>query len=338
MAPPNRRNAPDLTAQLKSAPQEFGFFQAVRLMILAGPERDGSLPPGIRFRTPATLAFPPSELAAWGAHPADPRLEEVTVSFLGLTGPMGVLPASYTEWLMERRWLHRDGAAHAFLDLFVHRILLLFYEAWRKGRFHFHWEQARKGGLFRQALALLGLPAHRTLSQAAASPGTAPCPRTLIPLAGILARHPLPASCLEGILGAVFRTPIRVQSFRGRWMPIPLEEGSRLGRGSSCLGRETFLGARQWDRQTKVQILAGPIPSGSFSSFLPGGAAFRDLGQWVSRTQGPGLAWDLALQPSTGALPRPFLGSPALRLGFDSFLRTRERTTLARPIRFRLQP
>jgi type VI secretion system protein ImpH len=33
--------------------------------------------------------------------------------------------------LLERRAVYRDDAAHAFLDIFSHRMTTLFYEAWQ---------------------------------------------------------------------------------------------------------------------------------------------------------------------------------------------------------------
>src|SRR5258708_37705844 len=95
--------------KLLDEPYRFGFFQAVRLLerIYKGHRpvgRDGDiLREVIRFRTRATLGFPASEIhdLTW-PDPERYNVPEMTVDFMGLTGPLGVLPIHYTEFLMER--------------------------------------------------------------------------------------------------------------------------------------------------------------------------------------------------------------------------------------------
>ncbi|WP_043581620.1 type VI secretion system baseplate subunit TssG, partial [Chromobacterium subtsugae] len=79
------------------------FFQAVRLLGLAGRKRGakrGRLPDALRFRTLASLSFPASELTTYRqAEAGSGGQDEMTISFLGLTGPSGALPTAYTELL-----------------------------------------------------------------------------------------------------------------------------------------------------------------------------------------------------------------------------------------------
>ena len=53
---------------------------------------------------------------------------EITPAFMGLLGAGGALPTFYTELLAERETYHRDTAARAFLDIFQHRAVALFYQ------------------------------------------------------------------------------------------------------------------------------------------------------------------------------------------------------------------
>ena len=129
-----------MNERLRTRPERFGFFQAVRLLARLSPSRapvghDG--PPAqetARFRTRATLEFPPSEIHDLRIDPDPDRPPEVTVAIGGTTGPLGVLPIPYTELLIERV-RYRDHALWEFLDLFNHRFLSLFHRAWQKYRF-----------------------------------------------------------------------------------------------------------------------------------------------------------------------------------------------------------
>ena len=120
--------------RLLEEPGRFGFFQAVRLLYGANGfdgRGTGARPGPLRFTTPASLAFPPSELHSIAQADAATR---VCVNFMGLTGPSGVLPRTYTELLIARKQVQRDQTAQDFLDLFNHRLVSLFWLAWAKHR------------------------------------------------------------------------------------------------------------------------------------------------------------------------------------------------------------
>ena len=55
----------------------------------------------------------------------------MTVNFLGLTGPQGVLPLDYSLYAAGRERAG-DHALKDFIGLFEHRIISLFYRAWAK--------------------------------------------------------------------------------------------------------------------------------------------------------------------------------------------------------------
>src|SRR5579863_5712513 len=112
MAAPNLRVGSDpeeeLIELLKTEPFRVQFFEAVRLLRRLLPARK---PVGhfvqpkseiVRFVAHPSLGFPASEIQdlEW---PEDPRGQvKMMVNFLGLCGPIGVLPAAYTELIIER--------------------------------------------------------------------------------------------------------------------------------------------------------------------------------------------------------------------------------------------
>ena len=109
-----------LGEQLNAQAGRFEFFQAVRLIHRLLPDRE----PVGRFANPARealwfsvnnfLGFPPSQVDAldWNE---DGRAR-MRVNFMGLTGPMGVLPYNYTDLIRERNRV-KDYTLQDFFDL-----------------------------------------------------------------------------------------------------------------------------------------------------------------------------------------------------------------------------
>ena len=174
MASPVRRGARNLIAELLADGSRFGFFQAVRLLALGKTNQTGPLvPEALRFSSKLSLAFPASQIdRVTFRRPPQERSQEsapdgnnaldMIVNFMGLTGPSGVLPAAYTELLIDRRNNFRDGAGHAFLDIFTHRAVSLFYTAWRKYRFYLSYEAGHRDGFSRNILDIVGVGLRHT--------------------------------------------------------------------------------------------------------------------------------------------------------------------------------
>ena len=87
----------------------------------AHPEREVA-----RFGAHPSLAFPASQIQE-AEFPQDAP-SKVTVNFMGLTGPEGVLPNPYTSLIIERL-RDSDHSLRDFLDLFNHRMISLFYNS-----------------------------------------------------------------------------------------------------------------------------------------------------------------------------------------------------------------
>jgi len=168
-----RRIDPGVIHRLRDEPYRFEFFQAVRLLL--GWHRSDSVKRDrdllghvIRFRSSVSLAFPPSEIEALvfetprgqeqgdaaGSHAAAVTL---TPSFIGLTGPLGVMPRHYTQQVAEREIYHRDTATRAFLDIFSTRAIAVFYQTWLKCRLHLQYESDRENHFLPMLLSLAGL-------------------------------------------------------------------------------------------------------------------------------------------------------------------------------------
>ena len=166
------------------------------------------------------------------------------VNFLGLVGPLGVLPIYYTE-LVANRLQARDYTLRDFLDIFHHRLISLFYRAWQKYRYMVPYEQG-EGDQFSQYLldiAGLGTPGlqnRQTVTDI-----------SLLYYTGLIAQQPRSASALEQIIADYFRMPVQVEQFLGAWYRLSEDaqcnlddDGIRLPAGRvRCCRRRRDLGS-----------------------------------------------------------------------------------------------
>lgn len=329
MASTGRRSTRDLIAEIAKDGPRFRFFQAVRLLALAEPDRNGSaLPARLRFGTPLSLSFPASEIldvqarqdlpqiqlssieadvAARREAEADALALRLTVGFMGLTGPSGALPTAYTELLIERRNFFRDTTAHSFLDLFSHRAISLFYQAWRKHRFYLGYEAGDRDGFTRNTLDLAGIGL-KSLQARLQRYGGIP-DMFLSHFAGLLSQKPVSAVSLAALIRGYFGVAAEVEQFVGQWIAVPESEQTRLGMQSCVLGESTFAGARIWDRQNKICIRLGPLDATQFDDFLPGQSGAAALTELVQFCVGQTLACDIRLVLRKDCVPAARLGA-----------------------------
>lgn len=296
MASPSRRSPRHLEQELLANPSEFRFFQAVRILGLSAKkrgERRGVLPEKLRFRTLANLSFPASEITRFAPSKHDDAQHEMEVAFMGLTGPSGVLPTSYTELLIERRQQFRDPTLHAFFDIFSHRSIALFYSAWKKYRFWLQVENGEQDGFTRNLLDLggMGLGALR----AQMGQNDLQSENLFVYYAGLLSQKPMSSQALTTLIEGFFGFRAELVQFAGQWMNLPQSEQTQLG-GQYCeLGVSAFAGDRVWDRQTKVNLRLGPLRLAQYQALLPQGDGAKSLKELLKFSLGHGLACDVTL-------------------------------------------
>jgi len=327
MASESGRTDPPLVKILFDEPYRFEFFQAVRLLGLIYPDRlpvGGDGPSSLetaRFRSRVSLQFPPSQIHSIRTAPArdgEPGLQ-MEVAFMGLTGPLGVLPVPYTELLMERI-RQRDTTLWEFLDLFNHRLISLFYRAWQKYRFAVAYERGDDDQFTECLFHIIGLGT-RGLRARMHVPDEA-----LIFYGGLIAQRPHSASAMEAILSDYFGAPVHAEQFSGQWLRLDDDGLSRLGLANSDLGKNTIAGCRVWDDQSKFRLRFGPLTLKQFTSFLPSGPGFKPAVELARLLAGMQSDFDIQLVLQAGEVPKLIATSRARRrprLGWTSWLKTR---------------
>ena len=164
MAPPFGTEDPTLALaevrdRLFSEPWGFDFFQAVRLLERVQPDRSAvgryAHPRDeiVRFRANPTLSFPASQIAALHTEPGEQPVMDI--NFLGLVGPLGVLPTFMTELVIARSRT-RDHTLLSFLNIFNHRLTSFFYQAWEKHHFTVGFERDQNDPVTECLFSLVG--------------------------------------------------------------------------------------------------------------------------------------------------------------------------------------
>jgi type VI secretion system protein ImpH len=349
------RRAPDASPidRLLDEPHRFEFNQAVRLLHAHLRRMSTGERPAIRFRNTLSLSFPPSEVIGIETHRrrdmpvngpgadgpgADARNAkdepgshrdlgrvELTPAFMGLLGANGALPLAYTEQFSRRETVERDAAARAFLDIFQHRAVTLFHEAWRKHRLPLQFEADRRDRYLPLIMCLIGLGEPALRRRLRGDEGGV-SDDALAYYCGLLQRPVVSAHHLERVLADYFAVPVRVTQFVGRWFDLDADCQATLGVSTLELGQSTLLGPRTWQRDLRTRVRIGPLNRVLHQRFLPGGPAALALRELLKLVSGERLEYEVRLTLRAAdvacvTLPgAPEPGGAGARLGWDSFL------------------
>ena len=311
---------------LFAEPYRFDFFQAVRLLeriyTMRRPVGHAAEPASeaVRFRTLPGLNFPASQIYALEREsddPENPAPPQMTVAFMGLTGPSGVLPHPYTELLLERL-RNKDRALIEFMDQFNHRLLSLFFRAWEKYRFPIGVERGLDDRFTEFLFDIVGLGT-RGLRHRFSFPDEG-----LLSYGGLIANQPHSASAMTGLLSDYFGVPAEIEQFKGQWLKLDPESTSTLGCTNHQLGISTLMGTRVWDQQSKLRVKLGPLSFERFAAFLPNGSAFKPATELIQFFGGMEFDFDIQLVLQKMDVPFCKLSTttkPAL--GWTTWLKTK---------------
>lgn len=309
---------------LEQQPWAHDFFALMRRVDALRPTlpRTGQarrpMQEALRLGQVPEMDFAPAALASFVRPPNGPP--RLGVRFFGLLGPQGPMPLHVTEYVRERLRQHGDPTLTHFLDLFHHRLLTLFYNAWAQAQPTVHFDRPADDRYTAWLGATAGLPP---------LDGSALTTPSLAHQAGLLstrARHP---EALCKVLRQFFGVGVSLRTHVGQWLSMEDPDRSRLGHArnrveraanpGAALGLNANAGSKVWDRQYRFRLHMGPLTLAQYMEFLPGGPAWRQLGDWLKLLASPGLRWDLQLQLHLSEHPAPRLGRH-VRLGLTGWL------------------
>ena len=255
----------------------FEFFQAVSLLerLRADKRPVGHFfspeDEAVRFRANPRLGFPASEIQQLEAKDEGPA--DMMVNFMGLTGPEGVLPYTYSELILERARA-KDKTLAAFFDIFNHRAISLFYRAWQRHRFQVNYASGTRDFFSQYLRDLLGLGTAGLRERQSTED------EALMHYLSLFAMQSRSAAALEQVLSDYFEVPVDVEQFTGAWYSLdrPTQcEMNEKDTMSSQVGLGAVVGDAVWDRQGRVRIRIGPVGLERYNDFLPKGAGYDAL-------------------------------------------------------------
>lgn len=309
-------------------PERFDFYQVMRRIEAGsaglprlGEARRPSAEP-VRLAQEAELTFAATNLTrvTWSKS----GVPRVFVRFLGLFGPQGPLPLHLTEFARDRERNHGDASFARFADVFHHRLLLMFYRAWRQAQPTATNDRPDEDRFRAYVGSLLG---HGSPGWYRSDRPLAQAKRHFAGHLGRSVRHP---EGLAAILADYFRVPVGIRTFRPRWLALPTSLRSSLGgsgapgtlggqgggagfRGndSAILGVSAVIGARVLDAQHHFDIDFGPLDLATYERLLPDGDWLAKAREWVREYCGEEFGVRLVPQLEATEVP-------ALRLGRSS--------------------
>ncbi|WP_444943359.1 type VI secretion system baseplate subunit TssG [Microbulbifer sp. ZKSA006] len=320
MATSRRRKSFTVIERLRREPYSFDFFQAVRLVEravhLAGTDFSkepiaSAAPPAkefIRFSAQSGLSFVSSDVlrlekdTVEGEELGEENSQQwhMEVGFTGLIGSQGVMPYYLTE-LVQRELRENNTALRDFIDMFNHRSISLFYQAWHKYQLPVNYERQRLQNStapdkFTQALASLAGLGTSEMRYRMPIPDEA-----LVGMGGYLSSGRCSATALSGMIKHYFDLSVRIEQFQGQWDELPNDILCRLPcvqapKGiNNCLGVNAILGTHCFQAQNKFRVIIDSIPYEQFMTIAPGTKKLEALKEFIHFSAGIELDFELSV-------------------------------------------
>jgi type VI secretion system protein ImpH len=311
-------------ARLLAEPRRFGFDAAIRILMRMARTTDPAQ--AVRLRSAPGLAYPPADIVAIDAAPAD-GLPEVTTTVIGLTGAAGVLPRLYTE-VLTATLRSRSRALHDFLDMLAQRLMAMFAGAGSKYRINRAAELAAAASPPQPDPVAQTLLAFTGYGTAHLVPRLAVGADPLLYYAGLFAGRPRSAERLAALVSDWLGRKVEIVQFAGAWLTLPPDQRTGLAKGLRAgqwnrLGVDAAIGERAWDPQARIILRLGPLDRGSFEKLLPDRAGLQRLVSLVRAFLGfeIGFAVNPVLAgPDVPPLRLDSRADPAVRLGWNSWI------------------
>jgi type VI secretion system protein ImpH len=293
-----------LIESLETHPEQYDFFQAVRLLQLSlhhssHIDPESALGEEISFFSSLSLSFPSGEIESLRiklptiddesphSDPLPSKRYRLCPTMIGLTGPLGALPVVYTQGLSAQVTVKQDSAAASFLDLFNNRLISLFFKAATRYSLPLQYELKGRHAYLDHLHALTGYTptqsSEPTIDEAFAQFG------------GLIQGQQVSGESLRQVLSSYLNEDVSIDQFIPEWFDIPDDQRTCLGGSFAQLGQSTFCGARVLQIDSRIRLNIGPLSQQHYDALLPHGKTYRAMKQLLTRWCSPTTSIEVVL-------------------------------------------
>ncbi|KPZ55510.1 hypothetical protein AN391_02557 [Pseudoalteromonas sp. P1-13-1a] len=245
----------------------------------------------------------------------------IQVSFMGLTGCSGALPQFYSELVMQRL-RYKDTTMRDFYDMFNHRLISLYYRAWKKYKPSLnHINNDKKKDPYTQMLGLLsgGYNEHQ------------------LHFSGLYSRKIRNAFDLQSVLGSYLGCEVKINQMVGQWYELKLQEQTALAsqvmyEGQHArLGVDSVIGKQVWDVSSSIEVHIKPNKPCKVKQLLPRGELFQLAKKITKDYIGNSIQFRLIIEADFTCLDTAQLLEDKAQLGINSFLAVQNNKSKSNP-------
>ncbi|WP_273046642.1 type VI secretion system baseplate subunit TssG [Pseudoalteromonas sp.] len=277
----------------------------------------------IKFTSTQKFGYPGNAITKLEETSYEEGLHKVTmqVSFMGLTGCSGALPQFYSELVMQRL-RYKDTTMRDFYDMFNHRLISLYYRAWKKYKPALnHINKDKNKDSYTQILGLLsgGYNEHQ------------------LHFSGLYSRKIRNASDLKNILTSYLECNVQIKQMVGQWHKLRLQEQTCLAsqvlyEGQHArLGVDTVIGKQVWDISSNIEVHISCDDPLKAKLLLPSGSLFKLANKIIKDYVGNTVQFRLVIEANFQDLEATKLSNNDYQLGANSFLSARKNKLTTHP-------
>jgi len=301
---------------LEKHPYNFDFFMALRFLERSNPDKpiigDNNLLSEeiVKLGQEPFVAFPASNLSKFENETG--KTPKLDTRFLGFFGPQGALPLTTT--LETLNWADReDDSFLRFTEIFSNRFQQLFFRAWANSRPIAHMDRPGEDRFLRYLGSFIGV-------------GVAPFFErdsvediSKIAYTGMISTEIKSASRLQRFLRGIFKLDIEINERIPSWLEFEADDCGALGKLSSSLGSDIFLGRKVLSINERIRISVNIDDLETYNSFLPGKEKFQKLKDLIIFNIGHRYEFELVLALNKKEAPSVKLGKSG-KLGWTSWV------------------
>ncbi len=306
--------------EMMTAPQKYDLLRAIYLLERLASYQTKNLEEKefrkhIRIKGVTTLNFESSDVYSIQYDNTKKDLITLATPFFSFTSNSGPLPQPFCELILDRE-RNKDCATSDFLDIFLHRMVTLFYLGKKKRDPSLVWKKDSQTSIERivDSLASLGRSSteFKTFSDV-----------QWLRHAGIFGGAPRSSSNLLTLIkNRMNLNNITCCEFNGSWSNISSQQSS-LGAGyeNTFLGKNAVLGKKSWNLSSGLLIEIKKLDMRMFLSLLPTGKKNAELVKLIYRFLPRNISVLLKLSLGQQNIKNCKLSRQStMRLGWNSWL------------------